>query len=269
METPLLVASHKLFLGLPQALTFARGLRTALERRPRALEIVVSPSLVNLAHVAEVLKDSAVAVAAQNVHQEEHGAYTGQVSLRELAALGVTYVVVGHSEIVASQHDGADTLSDKVRWCVRQGVTPIVCISDDSGDERALRQLLAGSLPDESRRALPLIVYEPPPGASCDTPERRLRVREILRRLREQATALLCRGSARRPRVLYGGGVTPGNIGALLQELDPDGFLVGRASVELASFLSIVDVIEEATRYRDAISASWRVGALSGEARPS
>jgi triosephosphate isomerase (TIM) len=268
--TPLLVASHKLFLGLPQALTFARGLRAALERRTLTLEVVLSPSLLNLAHVAEVLEGSVVGVAAQNVHQEVSGAYTGQVSLQELVDLGVGYVVIGHSEIVACQHDGADTLSDKIRWCVRHGVTPMVCVSDDgTGDETSLRRLLAGSLREESRRAMPLIVYEPPPGTSCDAPDMRQHVREVLRGIREQATALLCRGSAPRPRVLYGGGVNPGNVDTLARELDADGFLVGRSSVELASFLSIVDGFEEATRCRDAVHSSWRVGALSSQARPA
>jgi triosephosphate isomerase len=249
---PLLVASHKLFLGLPDAVGFARGLRAALERRRRTLDVAVSPSLVNLAHVADVLRDSTVAVAAQNVHQEVNGAFTGQVSLQELVALRVQYVVIGHSEVVAHQHDGTETLSNKIQWCVRHGVRPIVCVSDDGcEDERAgglagsgLRQLLVAGLREMSR-AVPLIAYEPSSPQACDTFEGRQRVSGTLQRLRAQASALLG-PAAGRPQVLYGGGVTPGNVGALTRALDVDGFFVGRASTQLPSFLSILDGVEEA-----------------------
>jgi triosephosphate isomerase len=251
---PLIVASHKLFLGLPDAVGFAQRLLAALDHRRLALEIVMSPSLINLAHVAEALNGSPVAVAAQNVHQEGNGAFTGQVSLEELRALRVQYVVIGHSEVVAHQHDRAETLSNKIRWCVRHGVRPMVCVTDDASEDEhasvrtamALRQLFASSLCDELPAAVPLIVYEPSSAASCDSPEGRLRVRRALHRIREETSALLRPWTTVRPRVLYGGGVNPANVRALVRDLEADGFMVGRASVDLASFLSIVDAAQEA-----------------------
>ena len=79
--------------------------------------------------------------------------------------------------------------------------------------------------------------------------EGRLRVRRVLRNIREQANALLASRTTARPRVLYGGGVTPGTITTLTRELDADGFFVGRASVQVASFLRIVDSAHEAITF--------------------
>jgi triosephosphate isomerase len=265
---PLIIAAHKLFLGLPDAVAFARGLLAALEDRRLALDIVVSPSLLNLAHVADVLRDSPVAVAAQNLHQEGNGAFTGQVSLEELLALRVRYVVIGHSELMAHQHDRAETLAIKIHWCVRHGVQPIVFVTDQASDEasatgwtaaKALRQLLAGSLCEATLQAVPLIVYEPPSAKACDSLEGRMAVRHALQSLRAEAIALLGSRTTMPPRVLYGGGVTAANITTLARELDADGFLVGRASVNLASFLGIVDALQEAaTAGMATISASSR-----------
>lgn len=254
-EKPLIVAAHKLFMGLPEAVGYARGLLDALRIRQLSMDVVVSPSLINLAHVADVLRDTAVAVAAQNVHQEGSGAFTGQVSLEELLALRVKYVVIGHSEVVAHMHDGTETLSNKIRWCVRHGVRPFVCVTHRGLDEEdepgasivaSLAELFMGALSDDALQAEPLIVYEPPSASICDSPEGRLRVRRIMGNIRGYASALLASRATARPRVLYGGGVTPGNITTLSRELDADGFFVGRASVQLATFISIVDAAHEA-----------------------
>ncbi len=257
-EKPLVVAAHKLFMGLPEAVCYARDLLAALQTRQLSLDVVVGPSLINLAHVADILRDSPVAVAAQNVHQECNGAFTGQVSLEELLTLRVKYVVIGHSEVLAHQGDGMTTLSTKIQWCVRHGIQPFVCITHRDMDEEpgpgtaiadTLAQMFTGALRESSLRALPLIVYEPPSASLCDSPEGRLRVRQLLRHLRDQARELLASRTTARPRVLYGGGVTPGNIGTLARELEADGFFVGRASVQVASFLSILDAAHDAITF--------------------
>jgi triosephosphate isomerase (TIM) len=253
-DRPLIIAAHKLFLGLPEAVGFARRLRAAVEDRSRSVEVVVSPSLVNLAHVTEVLKDSPIAVAAQDVHQEMHGAFTGQVSLEELLALGVRYTIVGHREAVLHRSNLADGLAAKIQWCGRHGVQPIVFVTDGADDSgapldgmsRELRTLFASSLQEARRRPAPLIVYEPRAGTSCETQEDRRRVRDAMRRIREDATAVLGVNAAGRPRLLYGGGVNPRNVRELIRDLDTDGFIVGRASLELASFLAVVDAVHDA-----------------------
>jgi len=252
---PLIVAAHKLFVGLPEAVRFAQALLGALQTRQLSLEVVMSPSLINLAHVAEVLRGSPVGVAAQNVHQEGSGAFTGQVCLEELIGLDVKYVVIGHSEALAHRPECVETLSKKVSWCVRHAVRPIVCITDQGLQaEQApgaamtdrLAKLFKDGLGDESVQTVPLIVYEPPSSSLCETAQGRLHVSRVIRGIQEQATTLLAARSTARPRVLYGGGVTPGNITMLSRELGADGFFVGRASTHVSSFLSILDAAHEA-----------------------
>ena len=252
---PLIVAAHKLFVGLPEAVSFSQALLGALQTRPLSLDVVVSPSLINLAHVADVLRGSPVAVAAQNVHQEGRGAFTGQVCLEELIGLGVKYVVVGHTEVLAQGRECVETLARKIRWCVRHEVRPIVFLTDQGPPADVpgatitdtLARLSEGGLGAEPLHAVPVIVYEPSSSSLCDTAQGRLQVRQVIRGIRGQAAALLGSCATSPPRVLYGGGVTSGNISILWRELEADGFLVGRAGTQISSFLSILDAAHEAS----------------------
>src|SRR5437016_4091407 len=117
VRRPLIIGSQKLFLPLCEAVELGRRIAGALADGPVPFEIVVCPSLVNLAHVAKALSDSPVAVAAQNVHQEAGGAFTGQVSLQELLDLQVRYVIIGHREVLAYERDAASTRLRKIAWC--------------------------------------------------------------------------------------------------------------------------------------------------------
>ena len=263
-EKPLILAAHKLFLGLPEAVRFSHALLDALQTRQMSVDVVVSPSTINLAHVAEVLRESPVAIAAQNVHQEGSGAFTGQVCLEELIDLGVTYVVIGHSEVLAQDHDRVETLAEKIRWCVRHAVRPFVCITHRdidakhaSSDQiaRLLAPLFKGVLCDESLPVVPLVVYEPPAASLCDTAAGRLYVGGVIHGIREHAAALFASRTTVRPRVLYGGGVTPGNITMLSRELKADGFFVGRASTHVSSFLSILDAAHEAASVSQSVTS--------------
>jgi triosephosphate isomerase (TIM) len=252
---PLIVAAHKLFVGLPEAVSFSHALLGALQTRRLSLDVVVSPSLINLAHVAEVLRGSPVAIAAQNVHQEGRGAFTGQVCLEELVGLGVKYVVIGHSEVLAQGRECVETLARKIRWCVRHAVRPIVFLTDQGPPADVpgatitdtLARLYEGGLCDGPLQAVPVVVYEPPSASICDTAQGRLHVRQLIRGIREQSATLLGSCATSPPRVLYGGGVTSANISILSRELEADGFLVGRAGTQISSFLGILDAAHEAS----------------------
>jgi triosephosphate isomerase len=251
----IVIASHKLFLQLPAAVHLAEALASLFRKHPATFDLVICPSLVNLAHVVETLRDSPVHVAAQNVHQEDCGAFTGQVSLRELIALNVRYVLVGHNELVVQQDERASAIAAKITWCVRHGVTPIACVADDGHasdldgrvDEarRRLHALFATALADGPLGSMPVIVYEPRCMATNDTPETRAGVKAVVAAMRNDLQAMASAGHDQQPRVVFGGGVTEANVGAIMRDLDVDGVIVGRGSTDLACFVRLLEALDE------------------------
>ena len=255
----LLVGAQKLYLGRADAVEFARRLRAELDRRGGDVDVAVCPSLINLAHVADVLAGSPVAVGAQNVHVPEAGAFTGQVAAAELTALGVRYVIVGHSEL-RRVGDSDDAVNGKARICLGAGLRPIVCVGEDRADKEAGRSeavvekqvaaalagLAAGRDAGELDASQVAIAYEPvwaiktgrddvatrPAG-----PDDVAAMHGVVRRAVDDALG----DAAGAVPVLYGGSVAPDNAAAYLQQPAVDGLLVGSASVRLESFLAILE----------------------------
>jgi triosephosphate isomerase (TIM) len=254
-RTPLIVGSHKVFLGVREAVCLAHGLVRARGHGGGRTRIVLAPSIVNLAHVSEAVRGSDIALAAQNVHQDCRGAFTGQVCLEELLPLDVGFVILGHQEVIESHGESAALIAAKVRWCLDRGVRPIVCVrhgagvgsgsvgGSGSGDQvdsliDTLDALFRGVEISSSHATMPLVAYEP--ARAGDRGERSAHAAVALIRSHLRARW----GSAAGPEVLYGGGVTPGTAASLVRDLDVDGLMVGRASVEAGSFLAIIDAVE-------------------------
>lgn len=258
MRRPLIIGAHKLFMSLDGAIAFARQIRTTAHVQELEVEAVVSPSLINLAHVAGVLADAGIGVAAQTFHQEHRGAHTGQVSLEELVQLGVRYVILGHKELAAHHADQTPAvLGAKLPACLRRGIAPIVfCpdLPDDASDaEETVACHLAACLGVAVREHLSLrdvvIAYEPawlPAGGDMfesaawrDSTSRNLDTirASVAARFGEAAAGL---------RLVYGGGVSEPLVTRLLKELDVDGLLIGRASTDAASFVRILQAAHQA-----------------------
>jgi len=131
---------------LSAAVAFATDLRAAVATHARAVDIVVSPSLVNLAHVARLLADTEVCVAAQNFQRDDVGPLHGQVSLQELRQLGVRYMIVGHPELTSVyQGETEAVLARKIADCLSGRISPIVFMTDPAGaSDGALARYVRG-----------------------------------------------------------------------------------------------------------------------------
>jgi triosephosphate isomerase len=208
--------------------------------------LVLIPPYTALGTVAEAAAGSAVALGAQDLFWEDHGAYTGEVSGPMLKDAGCAYVLVGHSE--RRQHFGEtdETVNLKTRAALKAGLTPIVCIGEVLAERDAGRTLeriddqLAGGLaglagPDLARL---VIAYEPVWAIGTGrtaTPEQAEEVHAHIRgRLQETYgnEAAAC-------AIIYGGSVKPANSYPLFKERDIDGFLVGGASLDAGGFVAI------------------------------
>jgi len=213
-----------------------------------AVDVLVAPPFPYLAYVRETLHGSPVALAAQNVHPEPPGAFTGEVSVEMLRDVGCSHVILGHSERRHSLGETDEFINRKVKAALAGGLTVILCVGEllserEAGrTESVLDSQLDGSLADvpAGDMANVVIAYEPVwaigTGVTA-TPEQAQAAHDHLRkRLADRynpKTANAC-------RILYGGSVKPDNADSLLTCADIDGALIGGASLKADSFLAIV-----------------------------
>jgi triosephosphate isomerase len=188
-------------------------------------------------------------VAAENVHFEDSGAFTGEVSVPMLEELGVKYVIIGHSERRQMFGDTDETVNKKAKRLLAAGITPILCIGEteeeyDAGKTKdVITAQLNGSLKDIPAEEYENIVlaYEPiwaigtGKSASVEIAE------DCCKLVRDVVKDLAGEDAAEKVRIQYGGSVKPGNIVEYMAQPDIDGALIGGASLQPASFLEIIE----------------------------
>ena len=245
-RTPILAANWKMHKTREETESFlAEFLPRAEQSGP---EVVICPPFPSLKIAVELCLQSRVRVAAQNMHEEPDGAFTGEVSAPMLLDLGVQGVVLGHSE--RRQHFGEtdEALSRKVPTALQAGIEPILCVGESEAqrdsDETVgvlTRQIEAdlAEVPDEGLAAV-VIAYEPiwaiGTGRTA-TEEQAQEAIALIRGLIEARSA----EAASAIRILYGGSVKPDNATRLIAQPDVDGALVGGASLDPGDFAAIVD----------------------------
>lgn len=212
------------------------------------VEMVLCPAFPALAVVAGALAGSGVALGAQNMHWEERGAFTGEVSPPMLVAAGCRYVIVGHSERRQYFGETDEDVNRKVKAALRHGLTPIVCVGEKLDEREAgrtqdviavqVRGGLDGLAPDEARHLI--IAYEPVWAIGTGRNARPEDAQEVNAFIRALLGDLFGPGVASGIRIQYGGSVTPANARDLLAQPDIDGALVGGASLDPAGFAAIV-----------------------------
>jgi triosephosphate isomerase len=212
-------------------------------------DIVVAPPFTSLDVAAQAVRGTSIAIAAQNVHGRPEGAFTGEICARMLVEVGCTAVIIGHSERRQYYSETDESVHQKTKAALADGLTPIVCVgeilSEREGNltEAVLKRQFEGGLgaltPAEFSRIL--LAYEPVWAIGTGrtaTPEL---ASQSHRYLRELAAAHFSFEEASALRILYGGSVKPDNIKGLMAQAEIDGALVGGASLDPASFASIVN----------------------------
>ena len=217
-----------MYKGPAETAEFCLGLR---ERGPEGVDVVVCPPYVSLAVAVQLLAGTEIAVAAQNVHWEDNGAFTGEISASMLLDLGVYGAIVGHSE--RRQHFGEtdESVAARARTALAAGLFVIACVGE-TGVERergetegVLRRQVSVLEADDNL----VVAYEPVWAIGTG----KTATPEIAQQAHAFVKALLD------VPVLYGGSVKPDNAAELLAQPDVDGALVGGASLDLDSFTAI------------------------------
>ncbi|MGO9604975.1 MAG: triose-phosphate isomerase [Candidatus Binataceae bacterium] len=252
MRKALIAGNWKMNLTALEARAMIAALRADIDRDSAALardrEILIAPPSVMIPAVAQSLAGSSVALGAQNMHFEDKGAFTGEVSAPMLKPFGVTHVILGHSERRHVFHEPDELINRKVLAAVRHRLVPIMCVGEtqaehDSGRalEVVLRQLQDGlSGLGEAGITNVVIAYEPVWAIGTGrtaTPEH---AEGVHGSIREALRDSYGREKADSIRILYGGSVTPENVDSLVSKPNIDGALVGGASLKADSFARII-----------------------------
>ncbi len=246
-RTPLLAGNWKMHTTRSEAVALVDELLAQIaEVRDR--DVLVAPPFTALVPVAERLRGSRVLLAGQNLHWEDRGAFTGEVSGPMLKDAGCTHVIIGHSERRQFFGDTDDAVARKAEAALRAGLIPIVCVGESLAEREAgatltvvERQVRAGLARLEAT-ALPLVVlaYEPVWAIGTGrvaTPEQ---AEEVHAAIRHILAEIANPSVAAAVRILYGGSVKADNVDALMRQADVDGALVGGASLKAGEFARIV-----------------------------
>jgi triosephosphate isomerase len=211
-------------------------------------EIVICPSFVDLAAAVHAAQGSNVAVGAQNLHWKNEGAFTGEISAPMLLALGVTHVIVGHSERRQYFGETDDTVNLRLKAALEAGLSVICCVGEvleereaNLTDEVLRRQCVRAFHAISAKKAAHMVVaYEPVWAIGTGktaTPEIAAEAHAVIR---SEASEVFGEEFAAGLRILYGGSVKPDNATALMSQEEIDGALVGGASLDPKSFAAIV-----------------------------
>ena len=247
MRIPLVIGNWKMHGTQVMARELAQSVRDGL-KRPRGVEVVVCPPFTALPAVGEVLKGAAVALGAQNCHWEEQGAFTGEVSPAMLAELGCRWVLLGHSERRHVFRETDEEINRKVAAVLQHGMRPVLCVGETEEERRTgltftvvegqLRAGWVGLSSDDLARCV--LAYEPVWAIGTGVNATPAQAGEVHGYLRGLVSEVASKELAQSVRILYGGSVKPDNAQALTEQPDIDGALVGGASLQAPSFITIV-----------------------------
>jgi len=246
MRRKLIAGNWKMYKTLAEAVALVEEIRKGAAGAPA--DSLVAPPYTALGAAVAAAKGSSVAVAAQNMHFEKEGAFTGEVSAPMLRDIGVTHVILGHSERRQYFAETDDGVAKKTRAALANGLTPISCVGESLAEREAgrtmevvgrqLNAILDAITADEVKQVV--IAYEPVWAIGTGkvaTPEQ---AQEVHAFIRSRIAAKHGQPVADVLRILYGGSVKPDNVQGLMALRDVDGALVGGASLKAESFLRLV-----------------------------
>ena len=247
MKPPLIVGNWKMHGTQAEATLLARSIRRGLKNF-RRVEVALAPPFTALSAVRSALRGSAVRLAGQNVHWENEGAFTGEISPRMLRELGCSFVIIGHSERRRIFGETDEAIAKKILASMGAGLRPILCIGETLSERnqgltrRVLARQLRHGLKGLEKNAIENleIAYEPiwaiGTGRNA-TPDQASKAHFWIR---QTVIELFGKNRAESTRILFGGSVRPDNAVELVTAAEVNGVLVGGASLKAEDFLRIV-----------------------------
>ncbi|WP_081413459.1 triose-phosphate isomerase [Aneurinibacillus terranovensis] len=247
---PIVAGNWKMYKTVDEAKEFAHKV-SGLHADKSQVDTVICAPFIALPALVDELKNVPVGIGAQNMHWEESGAYTGEVSPVMLESLGVQYVIIGHSERRQYFAETDETVNKKVKAAFAHNLAPIVCVGEDLTQREAgqtkdfvRKQVLAAVEGLTSVQAAKLIIaYEPIWAIGTGKSSSAQDAQDVISFIRTAVAGAFDQQVADQVRIQYGGSVKPENIASYMSETDIDGALVGGASLAPESFLKLVEAV--------------------------
>ena len=244
MRQPIIAGNWKMNTTVAEAQALAKALKIGLEAIA-GVEAVLCPPVISLAALRDILGNSTVGLGAQNMHFQEKGAFTGEVSPLMLKTL-CRYVILGHSERRQYFGETDDVINKKVKAALAHGLTPILCVGESLQQNEAglasqviAAQVKAGLQGEDGMDGL-VIAYEPIWAIGTGKAATGRKANDTIGLIRKTVSGLYGQQVAQGTRIQYGGSVTAANVTEFMSQPEIDGALVGGASLKADEFLSIV-----------------------------
>jgi triosephosphate isomerase len=248
MRKPIIAGNWKMHKTLSEAKSFAEEVTGLVPSKNEIESVICAPALF-LSSLVETTKDHDVEIGAQNMHFEEKGAFTGETSPAALADLGVKYVILGHSERREMFNETDETVNKKTLAAFKYNLTPIVCCGEtleqrENGETNELvgnqvKKALEGLTEEQVKQTV--IAYEPIWAIGTGKSSSAQDANEVCAHIRKVVAEQFSQETADDVRIQYGGSVKPENIKEYMGQPDIDGALVGGASLEVQSFLQLLE----------------------------
>ncbi|MBR0576143.1 triose-phosphate isomerase [Proteiniclasticum sp. BAD-10] len=247
MRKPIIAGNWKMHYTVDEAVAVAKAL-TPLVKDAEA-DVVICAPYIHLPALVKELEGTNIKVGAQNMHFEEKGAYTGEIAPSMLTALGVEYVIIGHSERRQYFNETDETVNLKLKTAYRHGLLPILCVGESLEDREAgttdavienqINKAFLEISPEDALKTV--IAYEPIWAIGTGKTATSEQANETIRAIRHMVMNLYGAAIADAVRIQYGGSVKPSTIKEQMGMSDIDGALVGGASLVADDFAKIVN----------------------------
>ncbi|MFJ7848172.1 triose-phosphate isomerase [Peribacillus sp. NPDC097206] len=248
MRKPIIAGNWKMNKTLSEATGFLEEVNTLIPKADKIDSVVCAPALF-LNQLVQSAQGTDVKIGAQNMHYEENGAFTGEISPISLADIGVSYVILGHSERREMFNETDEAVNKKVHAAFKHNLTPIVCCGETLEQREAgetndfvggqIEKGLAGLTEDQLKQTV--IAYEPIWAIGTGKSSSAEDANEVCAHIRSVVANKFSKEAAEAVRIQYGGSVKPENIKEYMAQPDIDGALVGGASLKPDSFLQLLE----------------------------
>lgn len=239
--------------GPVDAAELLEGLKTAKAEVAEEVDVLVCPPFVSLGMSVNYLQDTDIHVGAQNIHFEDNGAFTGEISASMLTECGCSFVIIGHSERREYFGETDSSVNKKIKKALEFDLVPVLCVGE-SLDQRKqdihfdlvknqVKAALEGVSGDEALDVV--IAYEPIWAIGTGETASKEQAQEMHAHIRSVVADLYDQETADGIRILYGGSMKPANAEELLSQPDVDGGLIGGASLDAESFAGIISTAEK------------------------
>lgn len=252
MRKNIVAGNWKMNNNKEQTETLISGLKENINSEStKDTRVIIAPSFVNLSNALDATNNSIIEVAAQNMHQEQSGAYTGEVSADMLSSLGIKTVILGHSERRSIFGEDDDLLANKLNAALANGLEVIFCIGEKLEERKNENYLLeVGSqirntlfTLDKDAWKNVIIAYEPVWAIGTGETASPEQAQEMHDFIRNAIAKRYTQEIADNVSILYGGSVKPNNAKEIFSQPDVDGGLIGGASLKVEDFTAIVNAI--------------------------